>query len=282
MAEIHSEVQNGRGFYCGAGAALLNLAVTFPINKLMFRQQLYGIGFMDALKQLRNDGLKHLFRGVGPPLLQRTSSMSLMFGLYSEYQIVLRNWFPEISSILCGTLAALGAGTTEAMLLPLERIQTLLQISKYHNRFHNMYHAVIQLQPYGLKEYYRGFTAVILRNGPSNALFFGLRKPLKKVLPTPQSEIGNSINDFISGAVLGAFLSTLFFPLNVVKSSMQKSLGTPYYGAWTTLWHLYEKRERRWRNMFLGVHVNYTRSFLSWGIINASYELLMKLTERFQ
>ncbi len=26
--------------------------------------------------------------------------------------------------------------------------------------------------------------------------------------------------------------------------------------------------------MFYGVHVNYTRALISWGIINASYELL--------
>lgn len=274
--------QNGRDFYCGAGAALLNVAVTFPVNKLMFRQQLYGIGFMEALKQLRNDGLKHLFRGVGPPMLQRTSSLSLMFGLYREYQMVLRRHFPALNPLLCGSLAAIGAGTTEAVLLPLERVQTLLQITKYHSRFQNMYHALTDLRFYGLKEYYRGLTAVILRNGPSNALFFGLRKPLKDALPMPHSRIGNTVNDFISGAVLGASLSTLFFPLNVVKSNMQKSLGTQFYSVWTTLWWVYEKRGRRWRKMYLGVHINYTRSFVSWGIINAAYEMLMKLTERYQ
>ena len=271
---------NGRHFYCGAGAALLNVAVTFPVNKLMFRQQLYGISFRDAVKQLRNDGVKHLFRGVGPPLVQRTSSLSLMFGLYRKYQSQLTRRFPEMNRVLCSSLAAIGAGTTEAVLLPLERIQTLLQITKYHNQFQNMYHALVDLSSYGLKEYYRGFTAVVLRNGPSNVLFFGLRKPLKDIMPSSHSNVGDIVNDFFSGALLGAMLSTLFFPLNVVKSNMQKSLGIQFYSVWTTLWWLYEKRGRRWRNMYVGVHINYTRSFLSWGIINASYEILMKLTEK--
>jgi len=36
-------------------------------------------------------------------------------------------------------------------------------------------------------------------------------------------------------------------------------------------------RERGVRGMFRGVHVNYTRSFMSWGIINMTYGYLLRL-----
>ena len=36
-------------------------------------------------------------------------------------------------------------------------------------------------------------------------------------------------------------------------------------------------RERGIRGMFRGVHVNYTRSFIQWGIINVTYENLLQI-----
>ena len=43
--------------------------------------------------------------------------------------------------------------------------------------------------------------------------------------PEARTSIGNAANDFVSGAVLGAYLSTFSFSINVVKSQMQKQLG---------------------------------------------------------
>ena len=123
------------------------------------------------------------------------------------------------------SLAAMGAGFTEAVLVPFERVQCLLQVKQYNTRLHNTKHAFQYLWRYGPSEYYRGLSAILLRNGLSNILFLGLREPLKDSLPTPRTQLGESFNAFISGAGLGAGLSTLFFPLNVVKSRMQTHLG---------------------------------------------------------
>lgn len=50
-------------FYCGAGASLINISITFPVNKVMFRQQLYGIRTTHALHQLKSEGIIKLYRG---------------------------------------------------------------------------------------------------------------------------------------------------------------------------------------------------------------------------
>ena len=78
--------------------------------------------------------------------------------------------------------------------------------------------------------------------------------------------------DFICGACTGAFISTLFYPVNVTKTHMQLVVGGPYQKCWTVFQDLY--RTRGLRGMFAGVHVNYTRSFISWGIINTMYEVI--------
>lgn len=95
--------------------------------------------------------------------------------------------------------------------------------------FRNTLHCAKELRKYGISEYYRGLTLILLRNGPSNILFFGFRTKLKdKGLElAPQSSdmwYSNLAADFISGATLGAFISTVMYPINVVKAHQQSQV----------------------------------------------------------
>lgn len=263
-------------YICGGVASIVNVMVTFPINKVMFRQQVHGIRLYKAIGQLRREGGVNMFRGLLPPLMQRTATVSLMFGTYTNYRAAIEETFPSLPHLSTHLLAALGAGTTEAILTPFERIQVALQVTKYHDWLQNTFHATRVIGSYGIRELYRGFSIVLLRNGPSNCVFLGLRDPLKRALPQWESEVGDTFNAFLSGAGLGAVLSTVFFPLNVVKNRMMMQVGGPFPGIYETVQLTYKERGYRIHRMFRGVHVNYTRSFLSWGIINAVYELLKK------
>ena len=79
-------------------------------------------------------------------------------------------------------MSAFLAGCTEATLVPFERVQTLMQETKYHGKFKNTPAAFYQLYTqYGLREYYRGLSAVLMRNGPSNVIFFASREKVRKI-----------------------------------------------------------------------------------------------------
>ena len=97
---------------------------------------------------------------------------------------------------------------------------------------------------------------------------------VRALLPVDRGHKGLTgyLADFICGACTGAFISTLFYPVNVTKTHMQLVVGGPYQKCWTVFQDLY--RTRGLRGMFAGVHVNYTRSFISWGIINTMYEVI--------
>ena len=282
QAETHSSAmgddKDWHDFVSGAGAAMANILLTFPAYKVMFRQQLDGLRFRMAATQVFHEGFSNLYRGVVPPLMQKGTSLSIMFGAYHKFQKILSKSLPSVPKEITNASAAILAGSVEATLTPFERVQVLLQQRTYNERFSSTFHAfsVIRLQ-YGLREFYRGLTPILLRNGPSNALFFGLRGRIKASLPESTTQVGESVNDFLSGAVLGACLSTLFFPLNVVKNNMQKRLGGEFAGCWRTFVYVFNKRGRSWRRMYYGVSLNYTRALVSWGIINCSYEILMKI-----
>ncbi|KAL0974093.1 hypothetical protein UPYG_G00215290 [Umbra pygmaea] len=271
----------GKHYVCGSIAAFTNILVTFPIQKVLFRQQLHGVRAREAVTQLQRDGMRNLYRGLLPPLLQKTTTVAIMFGLYEDFSRVLLDQVPAgsgIPEVVTRSFAAALAGTAEAALTPFERVQTLLQDHRHHGRFHNTAHTFrTLLNEYGVKECYRGLVPILIRNGPSNVLFFGLRGPIKTQLPEATSRPGHLVNDFVCGGLLGAALGIMFYPLNVVKSRAQSQVGGAFRPCGEVFMTVWRERGGSVAMLFRGAHLNYHRSLLSWGIINATYELLLKV-----
>ena len=264
-----------REFVCGWGSASINVVMTFPMNKVIFRQQLYGIRTHVAVRQLQKEGLVHLYRGLMPPFLQKTTSMSLMFGMYDAIQRMLHYAVPSLPIYVNKSTAAILAGCTEATLAPFERVQTLMQDIHKRNHWKNTLHAFRDIHSqHGVLEFYRGLGPILVRNGLSNAMFFLGREDIKKMLPPATTSGGDVFLNFVSGAVLGAFISTIFFPVNVVKTQMQSKVGGDFVGFKETFNVVFQERNRSWKKIFYGAHWNFSRSLISWGVINASYELL--------
>ncbi|GBM19750.1 Solute carrier family 25 member 51 [Araneus ventricosus] len=266
-------------FICGWGSAFINIVITFPINKVMFRQMLHGVDSQHAFNQIKKEGMHFLYRGVLPPLLQKTAAVSLMFGTFKTYSESINGGFPTVSPFPVLCVAAILAGATEAVLTPFERVQTLLQDRHFNTKFKNTYHVFSELRQHGYKEYYRGMTPILIRNSIGNILFFSLKDELRKLFPksSKNSLLHNLVIDFFSGAFVGALTSTVFYPVNVVKTKMQVCYGTPYISLIEAFKQTYIERDRSIRKLYFGVHVNYTRAFISWGIINASHQLLKKM-----
>uniref|UniRef100_A0A8C5XIH4 Solute carrier family 25 member 51 n=1 Tax=Microcebus murinus TaxID=30608 RepID=A0A8C5XIH4_MICMU len=257
-------------YLCGCYAAFNNVAITFP---------LCGIKTWDAILQLRRDGFRNLCHGKLHPLMQKTTTLALMFGLYEDLSCLLRKHVsaPEFAT---HSMAAILAGTTEAIFTPLERVQTLLQDHKHHDKFTNTYQAFKALKYHGIREYYQGLVPILFHNGLSNVslfFFFGLRGPIKTLhLPTAMSHSANLLNNFICGGLLGAMLGFLFFPVNVVKTRIQTQTGGEFQSFPKVFKKIWLERDRKVTNLFGGAHLNYHWSLISWGIINATYEFLLR------
>ncbi|XP_026309795.1 solute carrier family 25 member 51-like [Piliocolobus tephrosceles] len=101
-------------YLCGCCATFNNVAITFPIQKVLFRQQLYGIKIRDATLQLRRDGFRNLYRGIFPRLMQQTTTLALTFGLYEDLSCLLHKHVSAPEFAIHGVIAVL-AGTTEAI-----------------------------------------------------------------------------------------------------------------------------------------------------------------------
>lgn len=268
--EVGSRMTTDQHCLSGYVASATNILITFPINKTVFRQRLHGVNAVESVRQLQAEGFLNLYRGIFPPLMQKSVQMSIMFGSYNAYT----KWFQQAGCRQSSSkvMAAGLAGATEALLSPFERVQTLMMDHKNTHTFKNTPHAFQFLrQHYGFKEYYRGLTAILLRNGPSNVIFFCCRDKLGRRLPR---SLHPMLVDFTAGASLGAFISTVFYPINTTKTHMMKTWGGKFRSFHSVFSELL--RERGLRGLFRGSHVNCSRAFISWGIIN----LVQKYIER--
>uniref|UniRef100_A0A915EAD6 Solute carrier family 25 member 51 n=1 Tax=Ditylenchus dipsaci TaxID=166011 RepID=A0A915EAD6_9BILA len=289
-------------FICGWFAGCAETCILYPLVKLTFRQQLHGVVLKEAFSQVLKEGVPFLYRGLLPPLIQRTTTRMIMFGMYDTYQRALGCSSTPHNFTACHGLAAFLAGATEGVLCPFERVQVLLQNSAYHSHFRNTSGA-----------FAAGLSLIVLRNGLSNTIFFTLKEPLKHVVlgtmtimteksPPPsrksvsseqaqdlmlplqsnseQQTVTNHLLsvfcDFVTGALLGATISTLFFPVNVVKHRMQSTIGTPFASPLEVFQTVWVERNRTLKELYRGVHLNYTRSLMTWGITNTVYEFLKR------
>ena len=289
-------------FVCGYGAAVVSIGITFPVNKVIFRQMLHGVHARHAVEQLKVEGFSSLFRGILPPLLQKSFSMALMFGTFGQFHRAICRCVDcqtaAMKFAIVWPAAAASAGV-ECFLIPFERIQTLLQDHTYHGRFKNSFHAAkILYSSYGIKEFYRGFTSIYLRNSLSTGLFFSLREPIANrvlnsfkfrphslydpsIVTTGKQKVSKDLlpiaaAHFASGGILGGVLSTVFYPVNVVRTRMQSYVGGEFHNVFF-VWSMIRAERPSVLSMWRGVPLNFSRSLISWGIINASYELLKRV-----
>jgi hypothetical protein len=286
--------RESREFTRGALAAVVNVVITYPLAKLISRQAFEGLPVRAAWATLMDDlRQQHLFRGIGPPLLQRALASGAMFASYDFFFHALRrakygaavdagdaraatDMHEEAWPVRVG--AAFLAGSSEWLLTPLERTQTLLQHRKYHTVFPSARATWAAMAPFGLREFYRGGSAILMRNGPANALYFSLRDVAHDALPASAapSEAWDAARHFVSGAVLGAGISSLLYPLNTAKMVMQLEYGgAPHRSVASTLVAVVKQRGGV-KGLYAGAHLNAARSLFSWGIVNAVYEALGK------
>lgn len=280
-------------FLSGYFAACTSITILFPLNKLIFRQILEGISFKDAFKQIKTEGIANVYRGLLPPLLQKSISYSIMFGSQHEYYVLLKQFTestnleiiqsksPIFRHLAITNISAALAGLTEATLTPLERVQAVLQMQQFTNTYRHTLHVFQEIiNNHGYRELYRGFSAICFRNSFSNALFFSIRTPLKSAFPVAKSNLENSFYDFLSGGLLGAFISTIIYPLNVVKSHMQARVGGKSYSIIEAFKILFESRDRKITKLYRGVLSNFNRAVLGWGLTNMSYEFALNFLNK--
>lgn len=238
-----------------------------------------GLPMHKVIMQLHEEGLFYLYRGVLAPQCQKTLGMSIMFGVYENTQRLLHR-HTDLELYTKKVISSVTSGTIESVLVPFERVQTLLQHSKHNDRFKNTIHTFKVVRQFGFLEYYRGFTPLLTRNIIAQTLFFLVRDEVRRLIPGDQhNSFKNSVAHFFQGALIGASISSLLYPFNVVKVTMQKELGGKFENFFHVFLRVYDERDRSIQRLYCGLATNWMRAFFSWGIMTCTYEFVKNIMD---
>ncbi|XP_047441064.1 solute carrier family 25 member 53-like [Mugil cephalus] len=260
----------------GGTSSLLSALPTvlvFPVYKTVFRQQIHNTSVLKAVGQLYKEGPVKLYRGVVPPLLMKTLSGTLFFGLQDTFlQKLTLSSQNIIPASALPALAGFGTGVVEAVCFtPFERVQNVLQNSQNDRRLPSLKSVLADLYRRKMSlGYYRSFLPITARNALGSSLYFGLKGPVYEVVAGQGHSPG--VSSFISGTLISMGISLALYPLNVLVANMQAQVEGELKGVracWRELW---KSRQQSLFLLYRGGSLVILRSCITWGIMTAIYD----------
>uniref|UniRef100_A0A8B9YN53 Solute carrier family 25 member 53 n=1 Tax=Bos mutus grunniens TaxID=30521 RepID=A0A8B9YN53_BOSMU len=218
---------HSHAYALGAISNFMSTFLTFPIYKVVFRQQIHAVAVSEALRQLWHEGPQYFYRGIYPPLLSKTLQGTLLFGTYDSMLCCLSPVGPH--SLGNRWAAGLMSGVVEAVALsPFERVQNVLQDGRKQARFPSTISILKEFHSYGLwgrlsQGYYRGFWPILLRNSLGSALYFSFKDPIQNSLA--EQGLPHWVPALVSGSVNGTITCLVLYPLIVLVANMQSHIG---------------------------------------------------------
>uniref|UniRef100_A0A672LZL1 Mitochondrial carnitine/acylcarnitine carrier protein-like n=1 Tax=Sinocyclocheilus grahami TaxID=75366 RepID=A0A672LZL1_SINGR len=230
----HRRVSPLKNFVAGGVGGLCLLFAGHPLDTIKVRLQTQKCvvyrGTYDCLrKTVSKEGIFGLYKGMGVPLAGVTPMMALNFfgfGLGKEFLQSDRT-IPITLIYLAGMLA--GVFTT-VIVAPGERIKCLLQIQSSASQLKYTGPVDCALRLYkeqGIRSVYKGTVLTLIRDVPSNGVYFLTYEYLKQSL-TPEGDVHHLSTSrvLLAGGIAGMLNWLIALPADVLKSNYQT--GTPH------------------------------------------------------
>ncbi|WFD35114.1 carnitine transporter [Malassezia cuniculi] len=235
-----------KSFISGGFGGVCAILVGHPFDLIKTRLQTappgtYKGAFDVIGKTVKADGIKGLYRGMGPPLIGVTPIFALSFFSYDLGKQIVYGLTPERKdpALTLGELAFAGffsAVPTTLVAGPAERVKVLLQLQGQQAggpQYSGPGDVVRQLyREGGLRSIFKGTGATLARDGPGSAAYFMAYEVAKKAL-TPKDanpDEVNLLNVITAGGLAGMAMWTFAIPPDVIKSRYQGAPEGTYKG----------------------------------------------------
>ncbi|XP_074025881.1 mitochondrial 2-oxodicarboxylate carrier isoform X2 [Leptinotarsa decemlineata] len=200
----------------GGSAGFVEVCIVHPLDLVKTRLQIQSkvlnkndpksyTGLADCFRKMyKHEGLFSFWKGILPPILAETPKRA----------------------VKTFSLAGLGAGTTEAILVnPFEVVKVTLQANKAHSgeipSTWAVTRQIVTENGLGLRGLNKGITATIARNGVFNMVYFGFYHSVKGFLPEYENQYKEFFKKVCIGFVSGSLASCINIPFDVAKSRIQ-------------------------------------------------------------
>jgi solute carrier family 25 (mitochondrial carnitine/acylcarnitine transporter), member 20/29 len=212
----------------GFSAGILGTVIGYPLDAIKTRMQT-STGGRTSVWQVgnglvRTQGVRALYRGVGPPLISLSLLNTLNFGSYAHLQSVIGanrgtwDWRNGAAGACCGPLGST-ISTVENL------IKTQMQLHSYQSSYKCVQYLVSH---HGLSVLYTGHVINTAREVTFLFTYFILYEGLRTVLGriTPVGDDGKTTRMSwwaipAAGGLAGATAWAVSFPLDCVRAAIQ-------------------------------------------------------------
>lgn len=246
VSQSSSTASAAKSFISGGFGGVCAILVGHPFDLIKTRLQTappgtYSGSFDVIGKTIKADGVKGLYRGMGPPLIGVTPIFALSFFSYDLGKKIVYAATPgrKDSSLSLGELAFAGffsAVPTTLVAGPAERVKVLLQLqgqSANGPKYGGPGDVVRQLyREGGFRSIFKGTGATLARDGPGSAAYFMAYEVAKKALTPKDAKADevNILNVITAGGLAGMAMWAFAIPPDVIKSRYQGAPEGTYRG----------------------------------------------------
>ncbi|XP_068453119.1 mitochondrial carnitine/acylcarnitine carrier protein [Clinocottus analis] len=280
-----------KSFVAGGVAGACLLLTGHPLDTIKVRLQtqpkascaqyvIYRGTYDCFIKTVSKEGILGLYKGMGAPLAGVAPMMAISFFGF-ELGKQLQQTDPDkpltrLQVFLSGCLA--GVFTT-VIVAPGERVKCLLQVqaSRGGSRYAGPVDCAVRLyRQQGLQSLYRGTLLTLIRDVPSNGLYFLTYECLKSFL-TPEGQSVSQLSTpriLLAGGVAGILNWTIALPPDVLKSNFQTAADGKYKGLVDVLRTLL--REEGPKALYKGFNAVFLRAFPANAACFLGFEVALK------
>ncbi|KAI4340236.1 hypothetical protein MLD38_025095 [Melastoma candidum] len=175
----------------GAFSGAIATALTNPVEVVKVRLQMNsnlrnGGPIAEGRKIASEEGVKALWKGVGPAMARAAALTASQLATYDESKQILLRWTSlEEGTNLHFVSSAIAGGVSTLMTAPMDMVKTRLMLqreSKAVGKYRNGFHCAYQVfRTEGPKALYKGGLAIFARLGPQTMITFILCEKLREV-----------------------------------------------------------------------------------------------------
>ena len=250
-------------------SAFTSVSLGYPLDVIKTRMQVkYYSGFRDCLKStIKLHGIQGLYRGILPVMATAAITRSLSFHWYISGKKLYndQNLNPSYTFLFggfyCGLLSSFLIG-------PYECIKIIRQTSslKTTSIIKGLY------TTYGVRGFFIGFQSQLIRDLLATTTYFGIYEYSNTYLQ--QSGVASWQRYMISGSLSGTLAWIVIFPIDVVKSSIQRN-ALKYKSTWSEV--LKSRSKHGYGFLYRGLYPTLIRAVPLHALNFLIYENVIKL-----
>uniref|UniRef100_A0A8C5BNR0 Mitochondrial carnitine/acylcarnitine carrier protein n=1 Tax=Gadus morhua TaxID=8049 RepID=A0A8C5BNR0_GADMO len=280
-----------KNFAAGGVAGACLLLAGHPLDTIKVRLQtqpkaspgqlLLYRGTYDCFhKTISKEGILGLYKGMGAPLAGVAPMMAIsFFGFGLGKQLQQGNSGKALTPVQIFLSGCLAGVFTTVIVAPGERIKCLLQVQASGGavKYAGPIDCALRLfKEQGIRSVYKGTLLTLIRDVPSNGLYFLTYETLKNLLTTEGQSVSqlSTPKIILAGGVAGILNWTIALPPDVLKSNFQTAADGKYRGQVDVLRTLL--REEGPRGLYKGFNAVFLRAFPANAACFLGFEFALK------